>query len=46
MQFRNGKPERFALAFRSGLSLHLHGEKVERRAPRCFSSLCLCSSNS
>ena len=30
MQFRNGKPERFALAFRSGLSLHLHGDKVER----------------
>jgi hypothetical protein len=28
MQFRNGKPERFALAFRSGLSLHLHGDKV------------------
>ncbi len=39
MKFRNGKPERFALAFRSGLSLHLHGDKVERehdgdRAPR------------
>src|SRR5215472_3262507 len=32
MKFRNGKPERFALAIRSGLSLHLHGDKVERRA--------------
>jgi len=33
MKFWNGKPERFALAFRSGLSLHLHGDKVERPCP-------------
>jgi hypothetical protein len=30
MKFRKESPERFALAFRSGLSLHLHGDKVER----------------
>src|SRR5215469_11361735 len=33
MEFRNGKPERFALAFRGGFSLHLHGDKVERPCP-------------
>ena len=33
MKFRNGKPERFALAFQSRLSLHLHGDKVERPCP-------------
>src|SRR5215467_10110065 len=33
MKFRNGKPERFALAFRGGFSLHLHGDKVERPCP-------------
>jgi hypothetical protein len=33
MKFRNGKTERFALAFRSGLSLHLYGDKVERPCP-------------
>src|SRR5215471_18751918 len=33
MKFRNGKPERFAVAFRGGLSLHLHGDKVERPCP-------------
>ena len=33
MKFWNGKPERFALAFRSGLSLHLHGDRVERPCP-------------
>src|SRR5262245_59083120 len=32
-KFGNGKPERFALAFRGGLSLHLHGNKVERPCP-------------
>src|SRR5262245_8289779 len=33
MKFRYGKPERFALAFRDGFSLHLHGDKVERPCP-------------
>src|SRR5262245_50321308 len=33
MKFRYGKPERFALAFRDGLSLRLRGDKVERQRP-------------
>src|SRR5206468_11589559 len=33
MKFRNGKPERLAVAFRGGLRLHLHGDKVETPCP-------------
>jgi hypothetical protein len=33
MKFRNGKPERLAVAFRGGFSLHLHSDKVERPCP-------------
>src|SRR5262245_46354578 len=39
MKFRNGKPERFALAFRGGFSLHLHGDRVERPCPTLETSV-------